>query len=327
MRGAWDRWASYLSGTENGRSQAYFRMAVGACLVWLFGSAWIDGALEPIWTGLKHGGYRQLQQPPLIRILGGATPENIHAIATMGIISGAALVAGVFPRFFALAGMLLAKSAGQLNSHAFGGYDDLLANALWLLVFSGSAATLSFQCRWRTGRWTSEQRIRSWPRYLAVLQLLVMYSSAGIHKVSVHWLPFGDLDAIWYILQDPGWARSAMAPPAWLALPLKLATLASWLFEVLAPLLLLAIRAESTPGEAGRLGCWMNRLQYRKLFIVFGLLLHSGIILFLSVEPFSLCVLAYYPCLRLNGRPKGVGEGGAPVPEPSVERESGGCHG
>ena len=295
----WERWVSFWSHTEDGTALAGFRIGIGLALLYTFGMPYWDGAIEAIWVDEQYGGMRSFRKLPwLIDELGGASPEVMSGMVYAALLSAGCLIIGIVPRAAALTGMVLLNNIAWHNGHAGGGHDDLIANALWILVFANSTATLSLTCKWKQGTWTSKREVPSWPRYIALLQLLLMYTSTGWQKLSAHWVPFGELSALWYILQQPTWARFPvdwLAPFAWTT---KIATLTTWFFETCAPLLLLALYYESTPDRPGRLRRYFNAISFRKIFIVVGLGMHVGIAIFMVVGPFSIASIAYYCTIR-----------------------------
>ena len=211
--------------------------------------------------------------------------------------SATLLLVGLLPRLNALVCLQITMALSGINSHTSGSDDLLLSNALWLLVLSDSAATLSLTCRIRTGTWRSARQVSAWPRYLFIGQLVVLYWMTGLQKVSAHWVPGGDLGALYYILQQPAWIRADLPGLAHVYALTQLATLTTWSFEIGAPLLLLAMWFRDTRARSGRLRAVMNRLDYRSLFAVVGIGLHAGIQLLMDIGPFGLITLAIYPAL------------------------------
>src|SRR5262249_22515372 len=127
----------------------------------------------------------------------------------------------------------------RLDGNSSGSSDLLVTNGLWLLVLARSTATLSLDCKLRTGRFRSDDPIPAFPRYLAVLQLVAMYWSTGVQKVSVYWFPAGSYSALYYILQQPTWQRFSMSWAARIYPITQVATAVTWIWEVSAPALLL----------------------------------------------------------------------------------------
>ena len=127
-----------------------------------------------------------------------------------------------------------------------------------------------------------------------MFQLVLLYFTTALQKVSASWIPFGPMDALWYILQQPTWQKHDMQ---WLApfFPLtQLATLTTWLFEMGSPLLLLAMWYRRTPDRAGRLRRLFARAHFRTSYLALGLALHLGIWATLEVGPFLGGILALY---------------------------------
>lgn len=137
----------------------------------------------------------------------------------------------------------------------------------------------------------------AWPRYLLMFQLLLVYTSTGTQKLSTHWLPGGDLGALYYILLQPSWSRFDMSWLAWVFPVTQAATLGTWLFEVFAPLLLIAMWGRSDRVKAGPLRRLLCRIEYRDLFAFFGVMMHLTIHAVMEVGPFSVISLAFYPAL------------------------------
>jgi hypothetical protein len=294
----WSRWATLLDQRENGTSLALFRAACGLSLLYSIGSIVLHGMVPVIWLGPSHGGLLPVGDGPwLFHWLGGLTPTTLWIVVSATLLAGLLLVLGGGGRVTALVSLLGYQALTGINSETVGAYDWLLTNALWLVFLSRSTATLSLDCRLRTGRWQSAKPVPAWPRYLAIYQIVLVYWSTGMHKLSRSWLPGGAFSALYYILQEPTWQRGDMT---WLArvYPLtQIATALTWIWEISAPLLLLILWYRRTPQRPGRLRALCNRLPLRGLWVTTGLLMHLGILIFMDVGPFSLVALSYYVCL------------------------------
>lgn len=296
--GPWTRWVRLLEEREAATSLALFRIAVGASLLYDILTVVAADLVVPLWTDAAHGGMRAYGPLPwLVELLGGATPGTAWLLTAAVVVGSLQLVLGLLPRAGALLALQAHLALTWLNGHAGGSYDDLLTNALFLLLLAPSARTLSLQCRLRRGTWTSGDTVASWPRWLAVGQLVLMYASTGTHKLSSHWLPGGELSALYYILQQPSWQRWDMALAAQVYPLTQLATLATWLFEVGSPLLLLAFWYRRDRTRGGRLRALLNRVDLRVPFALFGVGLHLGIQVLMDVGSFSAVSLSFYLCL------------------------------
>jgi hypothetical protein len=296
---AWAALLRLLALTEPGTSLAAVRILVGACVVRTVLAVVWAGALPVVWVDLAHGGYRPLGEVGwLVAALGGATPAVVGGLAAASMLGGAAVALGVGgpvgARVVSFATLQVFKALVELNSHAGGSYDELLENALWLLTLAGPTGTWSWECRRRTGRWWSDAQVAVWPRLLVVYQVVLMYGSTGAQKLSHHWVPGGELSALYYILQQPTWQHADLRWVAWLYPATQVATLVSWLWEVSAPLWLLAVFGQlgQLPARWGeRLGRWRVRDGY----VVIGVVFHLGVAALLDIGSFTWASLALYP--------------------------------
>lgn len=296
--GIWTSWVHLLDRREPGDAIALFRIGIGLVVLDALIEVITGGILGIVWVDRTHGGYRSLGAGPyLVEWLGGPTPGVVRGLVALAIASAALLVLGLGGRLTAFVTLQAYIALQRLNNHASGSSDLLLTNALWLLVLARSTATLSLDCRLKTGRFRSDEEISAFPRYLAVLQLVVMYWSTGLQKVSAYWFPTGYYSALYYALQQPSWQRMDMT---WLAhvYPLtQLATATTWIWEVTSPLILLVYYYRYTADRGGRLRRWASRFDLRKPWAIIGAFLHVMILLSMDVGHFSLVSLAFYACL------------------------------
>ena len=295
----WGQWVRLLGSRETGEALALCRILCGlGCLISVVATI-PTGTWILLWTDKANGGYRTLEDLPwLVELLGGANPMVIGSLALAAFAAGVSLTVGWHSRISAALALLGINTLIRVNPHDGSAYDSLLTNQLWLLVFAASGATWSVDCYRRHRRWKDAQEILAWPRYLMVFQLVVCYFSTGIQKISIHWLPGGDLHALHYILQDTFWRRWDLSAHLndWLWAT-KLNTVFSWWFEVLAPLVLVSLYFRRTRNQPGRLRRWSNKIDFRTMYALYGIVFHVGIHLFMRVGPFSWIILAYYPAL------------------------------
>ncbi len=308
MRDLWNIWVQFWSTTEDAFPIAMVRISIGFTLLYTCASPYFSNAWTAIWVDQQYGGIRPYRRVPwLLDLLGGATPTGVEMLLWLGMGCATLLIFGLAGRFAALMGMFVMNTIAWHNPLATGGHDDLIANALWLLVFVPNDQTHSVWCKITTGKWVSNTPILSAVRKLLLAQLVIVYASTGLQKVSAHWVPFGNLDALWYILQQPTWSwrdHSFLAPYFTLT---QIATLGTWLFEVSAPLLLLFCYWESSPKPSWfapkRVQRWIQRLRPRVLFAAIGIPMHIGILLTMDVGPFSYAALSYYWALFRKDAP------------------------
>ncbi|EYF07983.1 HTTM domain-containing protein [Chondromyces apiculatus] len=294
----WAAWVRLLDRREPGDVMALFRITTGIVILSALGALVAYDILDVVWVDRKWGGYRALGSgPPLIALLGGPRPDVVWSVLIATMLLAVLLILGLGGRltsFLCLQGYI---ALSRLNHNTSGSSDILVTNALWLLTLARSTATLSLDCRIRTGRFRSDEEISAFPRYLAILQLIAVYSTTGLQKVSVYWFPAGYYSALYYILQQPAWQRFDMAWAARIYPITQLATATTWMWEVSAPLLFLVFYCRYTRERGGRLRRWVNRFDLRKPWMLVGVMLHIGIFVAMDVGHFSTMTLCYYLCL------------------------------
>lgn len=324
----WASWVAALGRREAGTSLACFRMGVGVAALYSLLSVGLAGLLDVVWVDCSEGGYACL--PPgsgLVAWLGGPTRSVMHGLYGLALASTLAVALGLGGRVSTFVALQTYLAVAYANPHVVGGYDLLITNALWLLVLGNGNATLSLDAKLRTGRFVSAAQVAAWPRYLAVFQLVVVYTTTGLHKLSADWLPAGDFAALYHVFQDPTWRRFDMRWTASVYPLTQLGTAVTWLFEVGAPVLLLWFYARATAERGGRLRRAFAARDLRVGFTALGVCLHVGILLTLDVGPFSLVALSYYFCLwgpHELSRPPGLGvvsgTSGSGIRAPAAER-------
>ncbi|AKT40934.1 hypothetical protein [Chondromyces crocatus] len=294
----WKAWVRLLDRREPGDTIALFRIAVAVVILSSLGEAIAYDLVDAVWVDRQWGGYRSLGNGPyLIALLGGPRPDVVWSVLIATVVLAVLLGVGLGGRvtsFLCLQGYI---ALHRLNHNSSGSSDILVTNALWLLTLARSTATLSLDCRIRTGKFRSDEAISAFPRYLAIAQLVTVYTTTGLQKVSVYWFPAGYYSALYYILQQPAWQRFDMAWAAKFYPVTQLATAVTWLWEVTAPLLLLVFYYRYTADRGGRMRRWMNRFDLRKPWVLTGIMLHLGILIAMDVGHFSTITMCFYLCL------------------------------
>lgn len=294
----WRRLVRRLAHREPGTSLALFRAGIALVVLGsLLHMAWAD-AVVPIWLDHDFGGVMKLRPRGWLgKHLDAARPGVVWPLFWGTVAASSALLVGLGGRLVALVTLQLLLVLFELAPGTGGGHDKLLTNALWLLVLAPATATLSLDCRLRTGAWTSARPVAAWVRYVAIIQLCLVYGVTGIQKLGAEWMPWGGWSALYYSLMLPSWARWDLA---WIAhvYPLtQLATAVTWLWEVTFPVVLLAFWFRATHDRAGRLRRLVLRFDLRALYAAVGVALHLGIWATMNVGPFSWAALAWYACL------------------------------
>ena len=302
----WRTFVGWMDRREDALTLALVRVAAGTVVGTHLLHMQLLGVPALVWVDVDHGGLRDLGGP-LIERLGGPTPETIAWLVPATIGAAFLMAIGLFTRLSVLLTWFGFRVLGDLNGHAGGSYDELIQNTLFLVLLSGSEGRLSLDAR----IFGPPRVVPAWPRYLMVVQLAWMYFATALQKLSIHWVPWGDLDALWYILQQPTWQRIPFTW-AWPLYPLtRLATLGTWLFEIAAPLLPLALILRADRTRPGRLRALLNRLDFRTRYLVVGVLLHLGIEATMEVGPFSFATWTLYlACFHPDEWPRRLRRGG-----------------
>jgi len=137
--------------------------------------------------------------------------------------------------------------------------------------------------------------VPAWGRHLLLLQLVFMYTVAGVAKVGARWMPFADFSALWVILHDPAVARFTPPPPGW-AYPLtQIGTAVTLAWEWTTPLLLLVFLGRHLGDRAP---AWLQRVvSWRPEWgwVGIGAIFHLGIAILMDLGIFPWAMLALYP--------------------------------
>jgi hypothetical protein len=295
MTHVWQSWRRLLAQRERATTLAVFRMLVSAIVITSLLSAAFAGVVEVTWVDASHGGMLVLGSGNwLVALLGGPTPRVVWALFGVALAGAASSLIGFGGRSLLLVTLQAFIGLRSLNSSASGGYDSMITIALWLLFLSECNASLSVDAWRQHGRLFSERLVPAWPRYVLILQLIVIYTATGLQKVSLSWTPMGGYTALYYVLHDPTWLRFD-AETRWVPVPLlRLGTAISWHWEQLTMLLLPVFYFRATPGRPGKLRALFNRWDLRLPWAAVGVALHLGILTLIDVGPFSFISLAYY---------------------------------
>jgi hypothetical protein len=307
----WRRLLAFVTHQEGATALALFRIGLAltvlrSMVVYLQR----PDILRFLWFPVDEGGLGATRGMPwlfeLLALVPGAAqstaggtayPTGAAVVVVVGLttVAAALLLLGVGTRAAAAMTAIGWNALARLIPDASAASDALLGNGLWLLVFSSAGATLSVACWRRTGRFVDATALSpSWPRRVAVLQMLVMYTSTGLHKASTTWTPLGDFLALHYILQQVEWQQYGTSFLVDFPLVTQLMTATTWFFELSAPLLLLSLWWQ---GRDTRAGALLRRFDPRVPFVIVGLGLHIGIWLLMEVGPFSPASLSFYACL------------------------------
>lgn len=292
LRVGWDGWVALWDRREPATALALVRIFVGLCIVGDLLTIARLGLVDVLYStdgyAVRYSGWG--------RTVFGDDPGPALFAVTLG--AAIAMTLGATTR---VACVVYAVAAAQLAYHAPDadrGIDMVVRIVALVLALSASHA------RWSVDAWVWRRlgrpfpaEVPAWPRYLLMLQLVWIYVSGGLGKSGDEWGPLGGFRALENIVTDPHLAR---LPAGWIAplTPLaKAATLATMVFELGAPLYLLAYYYAETAERAGRVRAWFHRLRVRWVWIAIGVAFHLGIAITLRLGMFPWAMLALYPVL------------------------------
>jgi uncharacterized membrane protein YphA (DoxX/SURF4 family) len=291
MKARWLALVAFLNAREDPIGLALARIVLCTTLAAHVTRFLASGAAELAFLPHDHGG---LSGDPGWLEPVGVSEASITALAVACIVAALAGALGIATRPALVVLWLSFRALSSLNSEAKGSYDALLIDTLFVLMLSGCGRALSLDARFFASAPRTSSR---WPRTLLVVQLGSLYFGSALVKASSGWVPGGDASALWYILQQPTWARFPTLP-LW-AYPLtQVATTLVWLFEISAPLFVLAALLRETAPSGRVLAATkraLDRARFLELYLAFGLLMHLGIEATMEVGPFSFAALALYP--------------------------------
>ena len=302
MSGKWQSWVRLWDQREPGDVLAVVRIGVGLALVWDLVIAGMLGLVVPLWAPLEEGGFGPASYAdPICAFYRwfGASAANAWVLYAVSLLSALCMTLGLFSRSSALVFVLGYAQLSHLSPAADRGIDNLLRNVCLLLACADCGATLSLDSRLFHGRWWRDTLVPAWPRYLLIVQLMVVYFGAGMLKQSPQWTSLDHYSALYVVLQRPHFARFAL-PKEWLdaLYPfLQLSTIVTVMFERSAPLVPVLLWFRATRTRAGRLRAFVNRSRILPLWVGTGVVFHLGLALFMQLGIFPWGCLAIYPAL------------------------------
>ncbi len=300
FRRLWAAWVELWDRREAPSSLALCRILVAAVLLADLLQARSYGLIDTIWGPPPDGlgwGTQGSAAAAAARWFGASTGTAALMWWTAAVAC-LLVIAGVATRLSILVLALTWAQLGHFAPDSDRGIDFMLRSVLVVLLFSQSHACWSVDAwvRRRIGR-PFASVVPSWPRYLIFAQLLWIYFSAGHNKTDKAWGPFGNFSALSNILTDPHFARF---DPSWVATfypLLQLAALATMIFELTSPVMILLTWWHSTRDRPGRLRRVSNFLRMRWVWMLTGLSFHFGIAVTMRLGIFPWGMIALYPAL------------------------------
>ncbi|MEQ1565338.1 MAG: HTTM domain-containing protein, partial [Myxococcota bacterium] len=251
------------------------------------------GLVIPLFAGADAGGFVGAERGwwGAWFGLGEGSATALYALLWL---AAAGLTFGVASRVSALALVLLGAQWAQLLPDADRAIDLLLRNVTLILAFSAAGRAWSFDAWRATGSVRGSGEVApAWPRYLIVVQVVVMYFTAGVQKYGQHWWPWGRYSALYVILHD--WSYAAFdfdfagAQPFWFLTQLASGVTLFWQWTY--PMVLLHYFGSPD----GRLRRLFDRVHLHWVWIGVGALFHVLIAGSLQLGIFPYAMLALYP--------------------------------
>jgi hypothetical protein len=294
------RWVALWDEQEPPTVLACIRIALALVVLLDLLAVATRGAQTWLWAPVGAGGisgWDPAEVPLFYRIL----PETAASaqLLWLGLCASMFCVGiGLCTRGAALAHVCLSVQAALINAPADRAIDRAIRIVLLILVLSPAARIWSLDAKLATGRFRGDGGpAPAWARYLILGQLVLIYGAAGLAKGGTHWYPWGGYRALYLTLQDP---ILAAADFRWLVQPLpyrltQLATALTHLWELTAPVVLVAAYYRRTSDRPGSLRRWFNRLPVRNVYVMTGVLFHLGLALTLRLGIFPFAMLACFP--------------------------------
>jgi hypothetical protein len=306
----WRTWRSFWAGQEAAGTLSVIRILLSLVVLADLFEVWRLHLIIPLWGPGDAGGMgnpAQQATPPELYAWFGNTVA-VGRAAFFGLVGALlCLAAGLLAQLAALVAVLLYAQLALVLPGADRGIDMLIRNVLLLMVFVPTGRRFGLDAL----LFGPLARVPSWPRRLLVLQLAVLYFTAGIQKAAVAWWPWGGFSALYLVLQDPAVARY---PFAWLQrfYPATQAlTAATMSFEWLAGLVPLVFWFRSTRTHPGWLRAQLNRSRFLQGWMLLGAGMHLGIAATMQLGIFPWTVLALYPALFHPDEAKAIVLGGS----------------
>lgn len=294
------RWVAFWDEREPPTILATIRIVLALVVLWdlaLIGLYWLPVWL---WAPLEAGGMLPLDEanlPAWYRLL-PRTAASAVALWLGLVLSMLSFGVGCFTRSAALVFAVLYTQAALINGSSDRGIDRAIRIVMLIFALAPAGKVWSLDAWRKTRSWLGDGAPEvAWPRYLILGQLVLLYCAAGLSKGGTHWYPWGGYDALFLILQDPIFSAHDFA---WLAEPVpyfmtRLATATTHLWEVGAPIVLVAAYYRRTAERPGRVRRLFNRLPVRNAYALIGLFFHLSLAVTMELGIFPFGMLALFP--------------------------------
>ena len=296
-------WVAFWDEREAPTCLVLVRVLVALVVLVDLAAIALQGAAPWLWAPIEAGGIASWDPaaPPLVyRVL---PPSAGSAQLLWGglVLSALCLGAGCFTRAAALTYVFLSVQATLINGPADRAIDRLIRIIVLILVLSPAGSAWSVDAKRASGSFRGNVTAApAWARYLILGQLVLTYFGAGLAKSGTHWYPWGGYNALYLTLRDPILSAVATNAPRWIDQPIvyfttRVATAITHLWELGAPLVLLAAYYRRTADRPGRLRRLCNRLPLRNAYVLVGAIFHLSLAAALRLGIFPFAMLACFP--------------------------------
>ncbi|TNE90682.1 MAG: hypothetical protein EP330_07585 [Deltaproteobacteria bacterium] len=297
MSGLARRFVAFFDTTEKPTTMALIRVLMPLILLTDLGHVWMLGLHDVMWFPSEDGGWsvtaNHVDDQPLWASIFG--PESGTMLFWVTVLLCLTTSTGTFSRTSALLLVLCYAQLEDFLPVSDRAIDRLYRNLLLVLACSGAGKAWSVDA-WLAGNLRGVGvTIGGWARRLFILQIVWMYFDAGIEKTAHSWGLMGHYDALWIILQDPVMTRVDFTGlGAWFLWVTRIGTAGTVWWEMLFPLMLVALFAET--GRLGPLGERLRRVHFREVFLAIGVFFHLCLWATLELGIFPPAMLVLYPC-------------------------------
>ena len=294
------RWVELWDEREPATVLALIRMLLASVVLVDLAMLGAHGVATWLWAPIEAGGISVSSAgdlPLFYRVFSAS--RSSASLLWVGLMASTLCVGvGCFTRSAALAFVCLSAQAALINGPADRAIDTAIRIVMLILVLSPAGLVWSVDAKRKTGSFRGARgNVPAWARYLILGQLVLIYCGAGLSKGGTHWYPWGGYNALYLTLQDPIFAAGDFR---WLGQPIpyfatQLATATTHLWELSAPLVLVAAYFRRTRERPGRLRRWLNRFPVRNAYVAVGILFHLGLAMTLRLGIFPFAMLALFP--------------------------------
>lgn len=300
------RWVAFWDEREPPTCLALVRIGLASLVVLDLLVLAGNGAISWLWAPTAAGGvapWADAEVPLFYRVFPASAGSATLLWAAL-LASAVGVGAGCFTRASALAYVALSAQAALINGPADRAIDRLIRMVFLILALSPCAAMWSVDARRTRGSFRGDASpAPAWPRYLIFAQLVLTYFGAGLAKGGTYWYPWGGYNALYLTLNDP---ILSVVDPRWLAAPLahlatQIATAVTHLWELGAPLLLLAAYQRRRAERGAEAPGLLQRLRVRELYVGVGVVFHLSLAFTLRLGIFPFAMLACFPAFFRPG--------------------------